>query len=126
MHLELRVVPGEYAVWRLPADAPMPQIAAGAFLSLTHTPDEVSVVSIADAVPESALAERGFRCLAVTGPLEFDVTGVVAALSAPLAEAEIPIFVISTFDTDYLLVRSQFLSRAVQTLTSAGFHITDQ
>ena len=126
MQLELRVLPGEYAVWRLPADAAMPQIEAGAILSLTRTPDEVSVVSVADAVPESVRAERGFRCLAVTGPLDFDITGVVAAISAPLAAAEIPIFVVSTFDTDYLLVRSEHLDRAVQTLTTAGFRITDQ
>ena len=126
MQIELRVLPGEYAVWRLPPDAAMPQIEGGAFLSLTRTPEEVSVVSVADAVPEGVRAERDFRCLAVIGPLEFAITGVVAGLSVPLAEAEIPIFVVSTYDTDYLLVRSQYLDRAIQALTNAGFRITDQ
>ena len=126
MQLELRVLPGEYAVWRLPPDGAMPQIEGGAFLSLTRTPNEVSLVSVADAVPEGVRAEKGFRCLAVIGPLAFDITGVVAGLSVPLAEAEIPIFVVSTFDTDYLLVRSQYLDRAIQALTNAGFRITDQ
>ncbi|MEJ2190226.1 MAG: ACT domain-containing protein, partial [Acidobacteriota bacterium] len=88
--------------------------------------NEVSLVSVADAVPEGVRAEKGFRCLAVIGPLAFDITGVVAGLSVPLAEAEIPIFVVSTFDTDYLLVRSQYLDRAIQTLTNAGFRITDR
>jgi len=124
--LELRVLPGEFAVWRLPADATMPQIEGGALLSITRTPNEVSVVSVADAVPEGVRAEKGFRCLAVVGPLAFDITGVVAAISTPLAAAEIPIFVVSTFDTDYLLVRSEYLSRAVQSLTAAGFHIIGQ
>lgn len=126
LQLELRVLPGEFAVWRLPADAAMPQIEAGAFLSITRTPDEVSVVSVADAVPEGVRAEKGFHCLAVVGPLAFDITGIVAAVSAPLAAAGIPIFVVSTYDTDYVLVRSQYLDRAVQALTNAGFRITDQ
>ncbi len=126
MKLEIQVLPGEYAVWQLPADAPPPRIEGAGFLSVTRTPDELSVVSPADSVPDGVPAETGFRCLAVAGPLAFDLTGVVAGLSTPLAEAEVPIFVISTFDTDYLLVRSEDLSRARRALTAAGFQITDR
>ena len=124
--LEIQVLPGEYAVWQLPADALLPRIEGAGFLSVTRTPDEVSVVSPADSVPAGVPAETEFRCLAVAGPLAFNLTGVVAGLSTPLAEAKVPIFVISTFDTDYLLVRSEDLSRARRALTAAGFQITDR
>lgn len=123
MKLEIQVLPGEYAVWQLPADALLPRIEGAGFLSVTRTPDEVSVVSPADSVPDGVPAETGFRCLAVAGPLAFDLTGVVAGLSTPLAEAEVPIFVVSTFDTDYLLVRSRDLQRACGVLEDAGHRI---
>ena len=121
--LEIQVLPGEYAVWQLPADAPLPRIEGAGFLSVTRTSDELSVVSPADSVPDGVPVETGFRCLAVAGPLGFDLTGVVAGLSTPLAEAEIPIFVVSTFDTDYLLVRSVDLERACGVLEEAGHRI---
>ncbi len=123
MKLEIQVLPGEYAVWQLPADAPLPRIEGAGFLSVTRTWDELSVVSPADSVPAGVPAETGFRCLAVAGPLAFDLTGVVAGLSTPLAEAEVPIFVVSTFDTDYLLVRSVDLERARRVLEDAGHRI---
>ena len=75
-------------------------------------------------VPPGGVAEGGWRCLRVEGPLAFEMTGVLAALSGPLAEAGIPIFVISTFDTDYLLVKSGDLDRACATLANEG-HVVD-
>ena len=96
----------------------------GDFLSVTRTPDEVSVVSLVDDVPEDAEVEAGWSCLKVAGPLAFELTGVLASLSGVLANAAIPIFVVSTFDTDYLLVRTQDLARAREALEADGHQVT--
>ncbi len=74
-------------------------------------------------VPAGATAETGWRCLQVEGPLAFEMTGVLAALSAPLARAEIPIFVVSTYDTDYLLVKAVDLDSACDALRDEGHSV---
>jgi hypothetical protein len=119
----LRLMSGEYAVWKLPPDAPAPQLASDGFSSITRTLSELSVVSPAAAVPPDVEAESGWRCLEVAGPLAFELTGVLAGLSAPLASAGIPIFVVSTYDTDYLLVKSRDLDRATTALELSGHRV---
>jgi len=111
-------------VWRLPPEAPTPPADTGNFLSITRTADELSIVSSTVAVPAGAPAETGWRCLGVVGPLAFELTGILAALAVPLARSGIPIFVISTFDTDYLLVRSHHLDRACTALRDEG-HVVE-
>ncbi len=122
--LELQVLPGQLAVCRLPAGAAIPSWAmAGAFVSITRSADEVSVVCPQDGVPGGVRAERGWRALQVTGPLDFALTGVLAALVVPLAEAGVGIFALSTYDTDYVLVRECDLARAVAALEGAGHRV---
>ena len=116
-------MPGEYAVWQLPPDAPLPQADRTEFLSITRTADELSIVSPVAAVSAGVTAEAGWRCLQVVGPLSFELTGILAALSGSLARSEIPIFVISTYDTDYLLVRSHDLDGACATLRDEGHEV---
>jgi hypothetical protein len=84
----------------------------GPFRSVTRTEHEVSVVCRDHDVPEGESVDRGWTVLEVMGPLDFSLSGVVASLVEPLAEAELPIFVISTFESDYVLVRSSDLARA--------------
>ena len=122
--VQLTVFKGDYSVWCLAADEPLPSIESSSFLSITRTNDELSVVSPTSDVPAGARSETGWRCLKVEGPLAFEMTGVLAALSTPLAKAEIPIFVVSTYDTDYLLVNVDDLDRASSTLREAG-HVVD-
>ena len=117
----LTALPGEFSVWRLAADDPLPSLERGSFLSMTRTNDELSIVSPSTDVPSGSQVEDSWRCLRVEGPLAFEMTGVLAELSAPLARAEIPIFVVSTYDTDYLLVKLTDLERASVTLRGAGF-----
>lgn len=74
-------------------------------------------------MPEGAMAERGRRLLQVEGVLPFSLTGVLAAIAAPLAEAQVSIFAVSTYDTDYLLVSDADLERAIQVLEAAGHAI---
>jgi len=124
--LRLRLLAGELAVWRLAPDAPVPPPPAGAPLwSATRTADELSVVSAPESAPPEAVVERGWRSLVVLGPLSFSTTGVLASLSAALASAGVSIFVVSTFDTDYLLVKEAQLQRAVESLRRAGHEVDD-
>ena len=122
--LRLRVMPDEYAVWQLSPDAPLPQADPTEFLSITRTADELSIVSPVSAVSAGAQVETGWRCLQVVGPLAFELTGILAALATPLALSEIPIFVISTYDTDYLMVKSHDLERACAVLRAEG-HVVE-
>jgi hypothetical protein len=112
---------GTFAVCRLAADAPVPAWAAGGpFASITRTADELSVVCRQEAVPDGVTCERGWRCLRVAGVIDFAAVGVLAALVVPLAGAGISVFAVSTFDTDYLLVKEHDLPRAVEVLRRAG------
>lgn len=83
------------------------------------------MVCEAGAVPSGVRVEAGWRALAVQGPLDFDLTGIIAALAAPLAAARISIFAVSTYDTDYVLVRDRDLERAVLALRGAGHSVSD-
>ncbi len=113
-----------YAIVRLHPDAGLPDwVEGGHFWSVTRSDSELSVVCREEDVPEDASAERGWCALEVAGPLDFSLTGVVASLVSPLADAGVPIFVLSTFDTDYLLVREPDLPRAAEALRGAGHTI---
>src|SRR5262249_53205645 len=104
--LTLILVEGRFAICRLGVDATIPPwITASHFVSITRTADELSIVCPQDAVPEGVQSERGWRCLRVVGTMSFSVVGVLASLTVPLAEAGVSIFALSTFDTDYLLLK---------------------
>ena len=119
--LTLDLVPGSFAICRWAAGEPLPSwVMQGAFFSLTRTPGELSAVCDADAVPPGVVAEGPWSMLAVRGPLAFTLTGVLAGLATPLAAAGISIFALSTYDTDYVLVRYDHLERAVRALRQAG------
>ncbi len=119
--MQLRTLPDSYAVVRLHPGAELPEwVDKGPFRSVTRTEHEVSVVCRDHDVPEGESVDRGWTVLEVTGPLDFSLSGVVASLVVPLAEAEMPIFVISTFESDYVLVRSADLARAADVLEGAG------
>jgi len=119
--LTLEVLPGLLAVCRLGPTQPVPEwVLRLPFWSITRTEDEISIV-----LPETLAApgwkqETGFRALKVRGPLDFGLIGVMARLTVALATAQISIIAISTFDTDYVLVRDTDLARAVEALQEAG------
>ncbi len=122
--LTLIVLDGNFAVCRLEPGAPIPPWAtAGDLFSITRTADELSVVCHQDAVPEGIPCERGWRCIRVAGTIPFSVVGVLASLTAPLAEAGISVFAISTFDTDYLLVKAEDIETAIDILRRRGHTI---
>jgi hypothetical protein len=122
----LVVLPQRFAVCRLSGDAAIPTWAAeGEFFSITRTADELSLVCSQDLVPEGILCEREWRCLRVAGTMAFSTVGVVAGLSRPLAEAGIGIFIVSTFDTDYLLAKAQDWPRVIEVLRRQGYTIRE-
>ena len=122
--LPLHLLPQRFAIARLdPRDVVPAWAQAGALLSLTRTPTELSIVCEADLVPSEVHAERGYRALRVLGPLAFSEIGVLASLAAPLARAGISIFVLSTYDTDYLLLREQELETALACVSAAGHRV---
>lgn len=122
-------VPGHYAVCRLSPEEPLPSwildCDAREFLSITRTEDELSIVCLEKRVPEDSncVTEKTWAVLKVQGPLDFVLTGILAALAQPLATAGISIFAISTYDTDYLMVKTDTLKAAKQVLTDAGHNV---
>jgi hypothetical protein len=114
---------GRVAVCRLAAAERVPEWAGGSFCSVTRTAGELSVVCAESAVPGGVPCEGAWRALQVEGPLDFALTGVLASLAVPLAEAGVSIFAISTFDTDYVLVKEESLARAVNALRAAGHEV---
>jgi hypothetical protein len=123
--LELRETSWRLAVCRFAPDAALPAWvlhASAEFWSITRTPHELSVVCSEDDLPPSVdqQVEKDWRAFEVVGPLPFGLTGVVSGLTAPLAAAGIPVFVVSTYDTDYVLVRAVDFVKAHGVL--AGLH----
>lgn len=120
-NLSLMVMAQSLAVCRLSTQTKVPDWAMqGQFFAVTRTPEELSIVCEQAQVPPEVLCERDWRSLKVLGPLDFSLTGILSAIATPLATAEISIFALSTYDTDYVLVKAEKLDAAVAVLSAAG------
>lgn len=119
--LPLSLLPGTFAVCRLDSGSPVPDwTLSGPFFSVTRTSDELSIVCEEASVPEGVLSEGGWRCIKIEAALPFGLVGILVSVLQPLAEAGVGIFATSTYDTDYILVKSGDLERATAALTQAG------
>ena len=116
--ITLEWLAGRFAVCRLDAAAAIPGWARGGsdFLSITRTEAELSIVAVETLVPAEVTAERGWAAMRVLGQLDFSIVGVLAKLTGTLADAGIPCFAISTYDTDYILVKEKDAVRAAEVL----------
>ena len=124
MKLSLSILPETLAICRLEKDDGIPGWALGAhFVSLTRTSEELSVVCPQTQVPEEVKRDAGWRCLKVEGPLDLSATGVLASFVTPLAREGISVFALSTYDTDYLLVKQKDLEKAVMVLSQNGHQV---
>jgi hypothetical protein len=122
----LELLPDRLAICRLEPDrADLDWDLGEGLLSVTFTDEEVSIICDEAHAPGDAEVSRGWRCLRVAGPLDFDMVGVLAALAAPLAAEGVSIFAVSTFDTDHILVRHADLERAVAALRAGGHEIAE-
>jgi len=119
--LTLSIQPNAYAVCRLEPKEGIPSWAPqGAFWSIIGTPDELSIVCQESSVPSSVKREGGWRVLKCEGPLDFALTGIMASIADPLADAGVSIFPLSTYDTDYVLVKESQLQTCRNALASYG------
>lgn len=124
MTLKLTVLQERYAIAQLEAGTEVPEWAErGEFHSATRTDREVSIICPEQNVPEGVKAEKGWRILKIQGQLEFSLIGIIAEIAGRLAGAGISIFVTSTYDTDYILVKEEKLEKAVETLQNAEFGV---
>jgi hypothetical protein len=123
----LSLMESSFAICRLDKNAAVPTWAYnGEFFSITRTPDELSIVCPQSSVPEGTDCETGWRCLKVESPFEFDLTGAISSIAAPLAEADIGLSVVATQDSDYLMVKETDLERTVLVLSRAGHRVDRQ
>jgi nitrilase len=122
--LTLLEVVGRFAVCKLPPGSAIPAWAtAGDVFSVTRTVEELTVVCRQEMVPSGTQAEVGWRCLRVAGAMPFTLVGVLASLTGPVASAGVGVFVVSTFDTDYLFVKDAGFQAAVAALRGAGHSV---
>jgi hypothetical protein len=121
VQLRLSVLDDSFSVCRLAPAAGIPNwVPMESFVSVTRTADELSIVCLSDAVPDTVRTERDFRALKIEGPFDFSLTGILLAVIGPLADAGISIFAVSTYDTDYVLVKKKDLKHAVSVLSASG------
>ena len=119
--LKFRVLSEKLAVCQLAAGSPVPEWAlAQGFFCVTQTAEELSIVCAETRVPPGVRVERDWVAMKLEGPFPFAMTGVLTSFLQPLAEAGVPIFVVSTFDTDYVLIKRENLEQAVAALGAAG------
>ena len=120
--LTLTVLDGVYAVHRLSSEQDIPSsVLKGDFFSITRTDEELSIVCDVQIFVSSEKSEADWSCIKVLGPLDFALIGILAKISSVLAEAEISIFALSTYDTDYILVKSNTVDTAKKALKEAGY-----
>ena len=115
---------GPYAIVRLALDAAVPEWATkGELSSITRTSDELSIVCLAENVPADLPSPHRWACLKLEGPFPFSQTGVLLSFIEPLSSKGIPIFAISTYDTDYVLIQEEFAEMALKALRAAGHEL---
>jgi hypothetical protein len=118
--LTLTVLPDRYAISRLAPNVAIPAWCVGQFVSVSRTPDELSIVCPEATVPSGITCAPGWRVLKCEGPLDYALPGIMASLAVPLADAGVPIFPIATYDTDYILVKETHLETAINALNRYG------
>jgi hypothetical protein len=127
-HVSLRLLRGRFAVCRLDPGEGIPAwaLGGGEFNSITRTAGELSVVCAEGAVPADTKRETGWRVFQILGPLDFALTGILVAVAKPLADAGVSIFAVSTYDTDYVMVKEENLDKALHALAAAGHTVKRQ
>jgi len=119
----LEVLQSGLAVVKLGPEDSVPRWARGEFVAITKTATELSIGCAEAGIPDDVEAERGWTGFRLAGPLSFDQIGIIASITAPLEAVEVPVFVVSTYDTDYLLITSDQLESASEALQASGHRI---
>jgi uncharacterized protein len=123
-YLKFRSLRESYTIVRLEPDAPIPDWAMqGEFNSISRTADELSIVCPAGVIPPTVRAPQRWICMKLEGPFPFSVTGILLSFIQPLSDNAIPIFAVSTYDTDYVLIQEEFSEKALSILQQAGHEL---
>jgi len=120
--MQLSILNGQFNIHRLPPGSAIPNLDTEEFYNIVQTNEELSLVCSDSIAIDAEKTEPNWRIIKVLGPLEFSLTGVIARISQLLADAKISIFVISTFDTDYVMLKSEKLEQAKYVLESNKYH----
>lgn len=122
--LTMKLLCEKYGVCRLNKTDSIPEwVKYSEFFSITKTLDELSVVCVEDTIPNDIKCERDWRILKIEGVLDFSLIGILASISAILAQKGISIFAISTYDTDYILVKNKHINNAIESLVNEGYEV---
>ena len=121
--LTLKRLPDQYVIWQLPPNAPVPELPSGVFAAVLRSPTELSGVCPAAWVPPGAIIDPAWWCLQFVGPFDLTLTGIMVQIAVPLAQAQVPIFTLATYNTDYILVPQARYADAHTAITAAGHRI---
>lgn len=122
--LTMKLLKGKYGVCRLNKTELIPEWAKDSdFFSITKTSDELSIVCFEDNIPNDIKCEKDWRVLKIEGPLDFSLIGILASISTVLAQKGISIFAISTYDTDYILVKNKDIDRTIDSLIKERYEV---
>jgi hypothetical protein len=124
--LTMKLLKEEYGVCRLDKTELIPEWSKNSeFYSITRTQEELSIVCSLACIPEDIKCEKAWRILKIQGPLDFSLIGILASISTVLADNKISIFAISTYDTDYILIKNKELNNAIEALIKEGYEIIE-
>lgn len=124
--LTMKLLKEKYGVCRLDKNELIPEWAQNSDLfSITKTCDELSIICSQDDIPNNIQCEKDWRILKIEGPLDFSLIGILASISTLLAQKGISIFAISTYDTDYILVKNKDIDNAIQSLIKEKYEVID-
>jgi hypothetical protein len=124
--MNLHYLPGEYSICSLTPEEPLPDWDIGeGFYAYVRTDEEQSIICQTSQVPPGITQEADWCCFAVEGPLEFSQVGVLADLLHPLASAGVPVFVVSTYQTDYIMIKQEQQDTARKAWNKAGHMVQD-
>ena len=123
--LKLSLLEEKYGICTLPKDAPIPHwVSKESLVSITRTGKELTIVCKQDIIPSKLQSDLNWRCFKIDGSFDLSQIGVISSISSPLADAGISIYVISTYDTDYFLVKDDNLEKSISVLSNFGHSIT--
>lgn len=124
MKLTMKLFTEKYSVCRLDKNTSIPSWAVrGDFFSITRTEDELSIVCLKVNVPSSVKCETDWKMLKVEGPLDFSLVGILSSISSLMAKEKISIFALSTYDTDYILVKENDIEAAINALINNNYDV---
>lgn len=122
--LTLKILKNRYSVCRLNKNDEIPKwIFQEEFFSITRTDDELSIVCLQDKIKEDIKCEKDWKVLKIEGPLDFSLVGILSRISTLMANNDISIFAISTYDTDYILIKEESIKRAIEVLENNNYNI---